>query len=93
MVVIDLNDYPENLSCQKIARRLLEAGHNEQTQLAFVRGKTPIFQSFDTIGYFANTKAIESHNGDHMMRIKDPIRPYISTQEKPNGTRTKQNAA
>ena len=89
MVVIDLNDYPENLSCQKIARRLLEAGHNEQTQLAFVRGNTPIFQSFDTIGYFANTKAIESHNGDHMMRIKDPLRPYISTQEKPNGIKSR----
>ena len=89
MVVIDLNDYPENLSCQKIARRLLEAGHNQQTQLAFVRGKTPIFQSFDTIGYFANTKAIESHNGDHMMRIKDPIRPYISPQEKPNDIKSR----
>ena len=89
MVVIDLNDYPESLSCQKIARRLLDAGHNEQTQLAFVRGKTPIFQSFDTIGYFANTKAIESHNGDHMMRVKDPLRPYISTQEKPNDTKSR----
>jgi len=89
MVVIDLNDYPEELSCQKIARRLLNAGHNEQTQLAFVRGKTPIFQSFDTIGYFANTKAIESHNGDHMMRIKDPLRPYISPKEKPNGTQSR----
>ena len=89
MVVIDLNDYPEELSCQKIARRLLEAGHNEQTQLAFVRGKTPIFQSFDTIGYFANTKAIESYNGDPMMRVKDPLNPYISSQEKPNGIKSR----
>ena len=89
MIVIDLNDYPESLSCQTIARRLLDAGHHEQTQLAFVRGKTPIFNSFDTIGYFANTKAIESHNGDHMMRVKDPLTPYISSQEKPNGTQSR----
>ena len=86
MVVIDLNDYPEELSCQKIARRLLEAGHHEQTQLAFVRGKTPIFQSFDTIGYFANTKVLESHNGERMKRVTDP---YISSQEKPNGTQSR----
>ena len=89
MIVIDLNDYPEEINCQTIARSLLQAGHNEERQLAFVRGNTPIFQSFDTIGYFANTKAIESHNGDHMMRIKDSLTPYISTQEKPNGAKTK----
>ena len=90
MIVIDLNDYPEGLSCQTIARRLLKAGHHQSTQVAFVRAKTPIFNEFLSLAYFANTKVIESHNGEHMKRVSDP---YISTQEKPNGTRTKQNAA
>ena len=84
MIVIDLNDYPEEINCQTIARRLLQAGHSEDRQLAFVRGNTPIFQSFDTIGYFANHKAVESHNGNPMMHVHDP---YILREEQPNGTK------
>ena len=90
MIVIDLNDYPEHLSCQTIARRLLDAGHNEQIQLCFVRNKKPVFESFHTIAFFANTKVLESHNGERMKRVTDP---YIATQENPNGRTTKQHAA
>lgn len=90
MIVIDLDKYPEGLTCQTIARRLLNAGHHELTQLAFVRGKTPIFKSFDTIGYFANHRVVESQHGADMKRVTDL---YILPQEKPNGTETTHQAA
>ena len=42
MIMIVLNCYREDLRNQTIARILLDAGHNEQTQLSFVNG--PIYK-------------------------------------------------
>ena len=89
MIVVDLNDYPEGLTCQIIARRLIKAGNHEQTKVCFVRGKTPIFKQFLSLSYFANSKVIESHDGEDMKRIHLKQHPNILTQEKPNGIKSR----
>ena len=88
-ISIDLNDYPENLSCCLIARSLIKAGHDPKTKVCFVRARTPIFNELISLNYFASRRVVESHNGEPMKCIRDP---YILPKEKPNGPRADQAA-
>lgn len=85
MVIFDLNQYPPSTSCSQHCRNLINAGHDPQTPIKFVRGQTPVFKETFTLIHWAGRDCIESHNGRHMRYVKHTGEDvYILSQEKRN---------
>ena len=66
MVIFDLNLYPPSTSCSQHCRNLINAGHDPQTPIKFVRGQTSVFNETFTLKHWATKECIESRDGAWM---------------------------
>ena len=86
MIIFDLNQYSPSISCSQHCRNLINAGHDPQTPIKFVRGNTNIFNETCTLIRWAGKECIESHHGKHMRYVKYTGEDvYICPQEGRNG--------
>ena len=70
MIVVDLNDYDESLSCGDIARDLIADGTDPSTLVRFMRGSTKVFMNDSPLNYWAGTAVEESTKGEFMKHVK-----------------------
>ena len=70
MLVLDLNHYPENLTCGDVARDLIADGTDPSTIVRFMRGKTKVFLNDSTLNYWSGTAVEESTKGEWMKHVK-----------------------
>ena len=77
MLVLDLNHYPENLTCGDIARELIANGKDPSTLVRFMRGSTKVFKKDSPLNYWAGTAVEESTKGEFMKHV--PYRASFQT--------------
>ena len=71
MIVVDLNDYDESLSCGDIARQLAQSGkYHADTPLRFMRGNTKVFKEDLKLVYWIDTRIKESTDGEWMKTVR-----------------------
>ena len=70
MLVLDLNHYPENLTCGDIARDLIADSKDPSTLIRFMRGSTKVFITDSPSSYWAGTAVQESTKGEDMKHVR-----------------------
>ena len=70
MLVLDLNHYPENMTCGDIARDLITNGKDPSTLVRFMRGSTKVFKRDSPLNYWAGTAVEESTKGEFMKHVR-----------------------